>query len=333
MGNNEEKSTLMRQTSSSISNATVSTSMDIEAYSQHSFSSYDANRTETVQVQPYWKTYLPKELLCCIILCIFGVYSPAKLWRPMFGIHMRPIPYQKLSSGDVILDLALSNEYKSNDQVWCSSMLLKQTSFTLPLIIMVIVTQITPKARVKYHDTHAAACVLLTSIGACEFSTQMAKMFVGRLRPNFYQFCGFNAETLTCTGSEHDIIESRSSFPSGHSSLCTCGMFVLVLFFLGRAKIGSSAIPTKNGKNSLFMNRKIAAIVSITPLAWSTFVACSRLYDNWHHPSDIVAGCFMGLFFPAVAYHIWYPSVVSSQAGIPLESLIASTIPSNKDFA
>jgi membrane-associated phospholipid phosphatase len=328
MGSNE-KALLVRQPSGTNSN---NVSIDIERYSsQSSYSSTESNLSDSnTQIQPYFKTSLPRELLICIVSCYFGVYSPTSFWRPMLGIYMTPIPYQVLKSGDVVLDLELNNEYIKD--VTIGSNLLKQTSFTLPLIILIIFTQLAPQCPVKYFDTHAAVCVLLLSIGLCEFTTQMAKMYVGRLRPNFYQFCGFDPATLTCTASEHDIMESRSSFPSGHSSLSTAGMSVLVLFFLGRAGIGS--FKSKNAKGRTFGKRRVAAVLSLTPLAWSTFVACSRLVDHWHHPSDIIAGICLGLFFPSVIYHLWYPTVVSSQAGVPL-SCVAGTKPTSadKDFA
>jgi len=123
-------------------------------------------------------------------------------------------------------------------------------------------------------------------------------------------------------------------------------MSVLVWFLLGRANIGFERYVGKNtrgngsgsyigGGRSKKCNSKLAAVVALSPLAWSTFVACSRLVDNWHHPSDIVAGMCLGLFFPVLAYHLWYPSVISQQAGVPLAYLASPSISpcsSEKDF-
>jgi len=329
----EETSALVRQPSSGNS---ANASIDIERYSsQVSYSSAESSLSDSnTQVQPYFKTKLPRELFVCIIIFVFGVYSPTSFWRPLFGISMRPIPYQVLKSGDVVLDLELNNPYVLNADVAVSSRLLKHTSITLPLALLIIITQLAPRSTVKYFDTHSAVCVLLLSIGLCEFTTQIAKMYVGRLRPNFYQICGFNPDTLACTASEHYIMESRSSFPSGHSSLSTAGMSVLVWFFLGRAGIGLGALKSKNAIGRQSGKIKVAAVLSLTPLAWSTFVACSRLVDFWHHPSDIIAGICLGLFFPVVTYHMWYPTVVSSQAGVPLSCLAAAKVRCvDKNFA
>ena len=49
-------------------------------------------------------------------------------------------------------------------------------------------------------------------------------------------------------------------------------------------------------------------------------VASSRIVDNWHHPSDVVAGTMLGVAGAAIAYHLFYNPVSSSRAGIPLSS-------------
>eukprot|EP00979_Chaetoceros_neogracilis_P016665 scaffold8947_cov297-Chaetoceros_neogracile.AAC.5 len=327
----EETTVLVRQPSSLNS---ANASIDVERYgSQVSYSSPESNSSDSnTQVKPYLQTKLPRELCVCIMAFFFGIYTPSNFWRPLLGMRMRPIPYQILKSGDVVLDLELNNPFVEN--VTIGSNFLKQTSITLPLLLLIIITQISPRSTVKYFDTHSAVCVLLLSIGLCEFTTQMVKMYVGRLRPNFYQLCGFNSDTLECTANEHTIMESRSSFPSGHSSLSTAGMGVLVWFFLGRVGIGLGPLRSKDAKKRQSVNRNVATVLSLTPLAWSTFVACSRLVDCWHHPSDIIAGVCLGLFFPLVMYHMWYPTIVSSQAGVPLSSLAAAKIQNaDKDFA
>lgn len=285
-----------------------------------SFGSVASGSNSSLEVQEssyttYTKTNLFRELMCCTCAFLFGLYSPTSFFRPILGVNMRPIPYQILKSGDVVLQLGLNNPLVEN--VTVPSRLLLNTSITLPLIVMVIITQLAPHPQcVKSFDTHSCACVLLLTIGLSEFTTQMVKMYVGRLRPNFYDLCKFNSENLECTASDSHIMESRSSFPSGHSSLSAAGMGVLVWFLLGRANLGQNMNGKKKNRNP-----KLSAMVALLPLAWSLFVASSRLVDNWHHPSDIVAGLCLGLFFPSLVYHLFYPSVISSQAGVPLNYL------------
>lgn len=52
--------------------------------------------------------------------------------------------------------------------------------------------------------------------------------------------------------------------------------------------------------------KKIAFLFAIGgPLFLSTFVAASRVHDNWHHPADVVAGALIGATCALVAYHLW----------------------------
>ncbi len=279
----------------------------------------------------YTSTKLPRELLSCICGSIFGQYFVGTFLRPIVGINMKPIPYQVLSSGDVVVDLGLNNPLVEN--VTIPSSLLIHSSITLPLALLIFVAITFPKSKIfpRFHDAHAAVCVLLMTVGMSEFIYQLAKMYVGRLRPNFYELCGFSAETLECMSSPSHIMESRQSFPSGHSSLSTSGMGVLALYFLGRANIGRSSDDqdkTRSSMNTpLCMNSKVCGLLALTPLVYSTFTACSRLVDNWHHPSDIVAGIFLGFFCSVVCYHMWYPSVISNQSGIPLSVLNPGSYP------
>lgn len=295
----DEKSNLVRQLSSSIHNVR----MDIERYGsqQQSFSSVDnQHETETIPIPSnlhhMLRRKLLQELLLCIFVFTFGLYSPTSVWRPIFGMNMRPIPYQQLKDGEIVYDLRLNHDLVQN--VTIPSNLLLHTSITLPILLLILITQLVPHCHAKYMDTHGAVCVLLLTIGLSEFTTQMAKFYVGRLRPNFYKLCQFSEETLSCTATEDIIMESRSSFPSGHSSMSTAAMTVLTLFLLGRLGLGVASIKSnKNGRQpSLYVYRKhkTFAILAILPLGWSMFVACSRLVDNWHHPSDVVAGVCLG---------------------------------------
>ena len=61
-----------------------------------------------------------KELLLSLGVLLLGMYAPLHL-RDIFlgGVNMRPIPYQILSSGDVVLDLSLNQEWIQSVTVPC----------------------------------------------------------------------------------------------------------------------------------------------------------------------------------------------------------------------
>ncbi|XP_065213427.1 putative phosphatidate phosphatase [Planococcus citri] len=121
--------------------------------------------------------------------------------------------------------------------------------------------------------------------------TEVAKIEIGRLRPNFIDVCGIRwsdycpnetypyigAEKFKCTNSDSD--ESRVSFPSGHASFSFYVAVFTVLYLEKRLKIESTILkPT------------IQFLVLL--LAW--FVALSRIMDNKHHWSDVLAGMVIG---------------------------------------
>mmetsp|Transcript_3182 Transcript_3182/g.4480 ORF Transcript_3182/g.4480 Transcript_3182/m.4480 type:complete len:166 (+) Transcript_3182:646-1143(+) len=149
-----------------------------------------------------------------------------------------------------------------------------------------------------------------------EFITQIFKFYVGRLRPNFYALCGFDTTTLRCTADEDNILESHLSFPSGHTSMSFCGMGVLVWILLGRAE--SASRNSAGTSKLLFSYRKLNFVFAFLPWLYAGFVGTSRIVDNWHHPSDVIAGGLIGIFSSTISYHLWYPPIFSKTAGIPI---------------
>mmetsp|Transcript_11437 Transcript_11437/g.14332 ORF Transcript_11437/g.14332 Transcript_11437/m.14332 type:complete len:292 (+) Transcript_11437:84-959(+) len=238
-----------------------------------SSSSHSSINMTAVANTPYLSTKLPRELLSCIIFCLFGMYAPSKLIYPIFGSNIRPIPYQILpNSNDVILDPSLNNPLVEN--VTIPSNFLIQTVITLPVFILICITYIfAPILKPKYHDTHSAVCALFTTVGMSEFTTQILKLYVGRLRPNFYALCGFDVQLLSCTNPEKMVMEGRWSFPSGHSSLSFAGMTVLTLFLLGRVGIGGSNVDISSSNNNN-NNNKSFNYISNCREAQTKFRAC-----------------------------------------------------------
>jgi len=270
--------------------------------------------TITIMMKNYMNTNLPKELMICIALSMFGWYGPSMIIQPMIGgITMTAVPYQVLSnSGDVVLDSSLN--YPAIENVTIPSNLLIHTTITLPLLLVLIVTALCTRRsssqESKYHDLHSAVCVILISVATSEFTTQVIKSYVGRLRPNFYHLCEFDITKLQCTATQDIINEARSSFPSGHSSLSFSGMGCLVWLLLGRSQKS---------------NNKTQIVMAFLPWTYACFVACSRIVDKWHHPSDVLAGSLIGIFASTLSYHLWYPNLYSQHAGTPVSLLTTTT--------
>jgi len=277
------------------------------------------------------RSSLPKQLLACTCISIFGWYAPTYLVRPVIGMTMKAIPYQVLDNGEVILDQTLNYPAIDSANVTFPSGLLVHSNVTFPLFLMATIAIFRPRVQPKYHDVHSALCMTLTSIGMTQFYTNMIKYYVGRLRPNFYALCQFNITTLECAADQSHIFEARSSFPSGHSSLSFCGMGCLVWFFLGRSGIGKVSNKCSYGEEKgakrpfyerQWTDNKFGIVAAFLPWMYASFVASSRLVDNWHHPSDILAGTLIGIFCSTLSYHLWYPNIFSPNAGLPLSWLV-----------
>lgn len=264
---------------------------------------------------------LVREMLFCICWCYFGWYSSQIIYLPLLGgVNERPIPYQQTKSGDIILDLGLTNPVGTTT---FPSHLLKLLALWMPMAILLLIPLLSPKT--KHCDTHSAMCTLLFAIGLSEFAVQFLKLYIGRLRPNFYAVCGFDVETLACTSSEDYQREGRMSFPSGHSSLSFTSMMVLTLYFLGR--LGYSNWHSANGDSRGPCGSglgKVLYMACLSPLVLASWIAASRIVDNWHHPSDVIAGTLFGIICALISYHLWYPHIFSQRAGVPLHNTSSS---------
>lgn len=258
----------------------------------------------------YFRSFLVIELIVCTLLLMLGLFLPSLIPN---ALTIRPIPYQVLSTGDVILDFRLNSDVVHNATI--PDNVLLSTCLLLPLALLVAVSSFTSRS---FYDVHAIVCVLFAAFGMSEIITNTLKMYVGRLRPNFYSLCEFSIQTLKCMADDSTVSQGRRSFPSGHSSFSFCGMGVLVYFFLGRlGHLQNRPLTTElsSFSKSSYVRRKPLFLLCFSPWLYSTFVACSRLVDNWHHPSDIVAGSLIGIFCSFVAYHLWYPFFCSQYSG------------------
>lgn len=153
-------------------------------------------------------------------------------------------------------------------------------------------------------ETCAAVSGILTAYGISEGLTRMLKGTVGRRRPNFYALCHFDTETLQCMGQPSQICQAQYSFPSGHSSMSACTMIFLCCFLIGRMP-----------RHGCFCYGRWVACTVL--LSWAVYVSWTRVHEHWHRPSDVMAGFLLGTMSALAAYHLFYPSLLQPQAGIP----------------
>ena len=169
------------------------------------------------------------------------------------------------------------------------------------------------------------------AVGLSELFTNLLKFYIGRLRPNFYELCGFDPAILACAADPEDVRQARMSFPSGHSSLSFCSLSVVAWFLLGRSGIAArrGRWSSRRWESALAaLPLKARAVASACgPWGMASIVAASRLVDNWHHPSDVIAGSMLGFAVGTFAYHLWYSHILSPDAGVPRNALNAEVTP------
>lgn len=132
--------------------------------------------------------------------------------------------------------------------------------------------------------------------------TNMAKLSVGRLRPNFLMLCNVTYASLNCTAGEYidnvtcrsnqkDEEEGRKSFFSGHASFAMYTMLYLAFYLQARFSWRGA--------------RLLRPLLQFLLLMLAVYTGLSRISDYRHHPTDVLTGFLQGGFTAYwVAFHI-----------------------------
>ena len=164
-----------------------------------------------------------------------------------------------------------------------------------------------------YHVLDGVAALAVTLL-----VTEATKLGVGRLRPHFLAVCEPDVPSTTvaldigdakmppCTAAPGKVLtNARSSFPSGHTSSSTCvAVFSAVYVMWAALHARAVAQSRAAGRPSATCPRRVAVLGDMWTtlalywallqvlLAWG--VGATRITDNRHHPSDVIAGFALG---------------------------------------
>ena len=133
--------------------------------------------------------------------------------------------------------------------------------------------------------------------------TDILKKWIGRLRPHFLDICKPNLAIINCnrlaqigyfqqsiyTGNSFcsslsnstDLSQARLSFPSAHSSFSSYTMLFLIIYLEIRLNLTTL-------KYFKYLIQLVALIVAV-------ITSISRIYDYYSRPSDVIAGCLLGI--------------------------------------
>ncbi|KAA8585221.1 hypothetical protein FQN60_003915, partial [Etheostoma spectabile] len=160
--------------------------------------------------------------------------------------------------------------------------------------------------RVRFRGAHSRAFVrncyvscLYKELGSFLFGccvgqslTNMAKLSVGRLRPNFLSVCNITYASINCTPGSYVsqvtcrqpnqkmVDEARKSFFSGHASFAMYTMLYLAFYLQARLSWRGA--------------RLLRPLIQFLLVMIAIYTGLSRISDYRHHPSDVVTGFIQG---------------------------------------
>ncbi|XP_037648351.1 phosphatidic acid phosphatase type 2D [Sebastes umbrosus] len=122
--------------------------------------------------------------------------------------------------------------------------------------------------------------------------TNMAKLSVGRLRPNFLEVCNITYESIGCTPGSYVaqvecqrpnvkmVEEARKSFFSGHASFAMYTMLYLAFYLQARLSWRGA--------------RLLRPLIQFLLVMIAIYTGLSRISDYRHHPTDVLTGFIQG---------------------------------------
>ncbi|KAH9461962.1 hypothetical protein MJO28_003278 [Puccinia striiformis f. sp. tritici] len=189
---------------------------------------------------------------------------------------------------------------------------LHHLSVTLPVLLLIILTLITyPRGGIHLIPMlHHSLLGLLVAHSMAIVPTDILKIWIGELRPDFFSRCAYSEDTKICKPffHNHKLMESgRKSFPSGHSSTAFAGLTFLALWIAGRNgafALGGDGLRAAGPLQS----RLLRLLVAIIWLVIAIWIAVTRIQDHRHHPRDVIAGGIIGIISASIGYLFYFPS-------------------------
>lgn len=268
----------------------------------------EVSPTTTPAARPYRKSWDVVELVACVVFLFLGMIPEVFFKSP----RERPIPFQFIQSGEYILNLAVNEQFDSDT---ISDVELGLLSVLLPLVLQLALAFFLLKQHPK--GLHNTLCTYLVGFGLTFLVTSVVKVYVGYLRPSFYDLCEPTSDFTSCTGD--DSVESRLSFPSGHASIAFCGLPLLSKYLERAFGLTSITERVTDVDGSVVLRfkatqvapqiRRLFSILCLLPYALAIFIATSRIVDNKHHPADVVGGSVLGAACAHFAHQLWFPSL------------------------
>mmetsp|Transcript_22615 Transcript_22615/g.62923 ORF Transcript_22615/g.62923 Transcript_22615/m.62923 type:complete len:388 (+) Transcript_22615:97-1260(+) len=310
---------------------------DMEAL-RHNSSNYDDDEdyeNTTTTTTSYWQSPQCRELGACVVFMVLVILFEAAPLTP----HQRPIPFQWLDNSQDYVRNLVHNEEILDETI--PDALLIVLGKLLPLSIQATLCWWQQQRyrhhhrphdgvndnhdidKINHHDLHSTWCAYSLATGLNLLATEAIKLYVGYLRPIFYERCQ-PTDTYDSCQNDDGRIDARKSFVSGHASLSFCGLTLLTLYLHHKWGMGWrvrqyqrqreqmaawTAIPMAMRQQqqqqprfqdqpppswNVWVRARIISVLALLPMALALFIATSRIHDNRHFPADVVGGAVLG---------------------------------------
>ncbi|KAA6377833.1 MAG: phosphatidate phosphatase [Streblomastix strix] len=243
-------------------------------------------------------TSVQHQILRYIVLIILSIF-------PLIAILILYL-IEPLHRNFSIYDISIAHEYK-NDTV--SNPLVNGLTFGSSLLFAAVYCIFSPA---KCQSILSCIMSLFFGFGITKSFTQLLKITVGRLRPDFLQRCKPDQEDVRmhsiedmrifgqllshdfkCTGDAQIVKEGHMSFPSGHaSSISYAFAFCSFLAFFWCYRYIQQKKQTGMSRIFLLM---ICLTLSQTLILIALYTSSSRVSDNRHNISDVIFGFIIGV--------------------------------------
>uniref|UniRef100_A0A0K8URV0 Putative phosphatidate phosphatase n=2 Tax=Bactrocera latifrons TaxID=174628 RepID=A0A0K8URV0_BACLA len=256
-------------------------------------------------------------IICCRIISDFLILGCVAL--PVLAFHLWGTPYKR---GFFCGDKSLKHPFKKNT---VDNWMLFLMCFVIPISLITTVEFFLS----HYNRTHGLCNVtfqryffcgleiadwivesykkiglLIFGSGVGQLTMDIAKYSIGRLRPHFFAVCqpamtdgstcndSVNAdryiEEFICTGNATPrmLKQMSLSFPSGHSSFA-CFAMVYITVYLEKRMTWERCKMVKH-------------FIQFLLLMFAWYTGLTRISDNQHHTTDVLAGSAIGAFYAIV---------------------------------
>ncbi|KAI8050806.1 phosphatidic acid phosphatase type 2/haloperoxidase [Syncephalis plumigaleata] len=246
-----------------------------------------------------WPTYLIDWSLCVAFLVGTLCLELVQPFRRHFSVH----------------DVTISFPYAVHETVTYGQAIV--AAIIAPLVLVIAINLGT---RRGLFDLHQSVLGMLLTFTLTTIFTEIAKITVGRPRPDFLDRCKpnvradpeFGLSTVdVCTWTDKKIIlDSMRSFMSGHTSTSFAGLGFLSLYMAGKLHIFDE-------RGFVFK-----PLICLIPLLGAALIGISRIADYRHHWQDVLVGGIVGFGMAYFAYRQYYPSLSSHQCHRPFSPRI-----------